>query len=360
MNTRAASALILVLILAAGIIGFLVMSELGPSPESATTTTTTDPYAEYPSIEELLLSVFDGAKGFGDSEGENSTIESTLRAAELIHRYHLANSSLLEASINVTADYIKSHQEGSGRFYFGSDLFPDPTEVLETTVKCAKILNRLNRMDDTTMSYIRRYLGNFFRGGLAFDNWITDGVFEAKYWGLLLANETSVFGLILDTYPLTINENVFSRGDDIPPDTSPILYRNETYFPDYGFWQHYEPFSQRLMVLESFECMVKYRHERPTLINLLVDTTIIVDEILMLFDSTTGLFEGGLENHVRLLRLLASVGKIDAILNETVPQRLEALHSMIEDTVIVDRSKCVLGKTMTELLAMTQMHDILA
>lgn len=361
MNSKSGVALILVIgiVITSGMA--IILTQPGPGTDGTNTTTTTptqpppvDPYEDYEDITTLLKRCFDGEKGFAESEGENSTIESTLVAAELISRFSLQDSSELIYEINATVEYIKSRQDvGFGGFRREGDIHQSP----EVTALCVSILNRLDRMDDSTRIKASTYIGAYYVGQ-TFDNWLSEGVLEIKTWGMIAAVELGGPRLVCDVGSISVDENVFNLGDTIPLFTDLVLYRGEFHFGPTYF--DTKSLSERIMNLETFERMVEHRSERPEIVNLLVNTTNTVNELVSEYNSTTGLFSGGLSASVVRFRLLASAGSINLIFDvSNGTDRMTALRSEVANRVDLSGKRCAPGESIADVLHLSQISDIL-
>jgi hypothetical protein len=111
-------------------------------------------------------------KGYADSPGGVSTLESTVAALSLIAETIPEQKSVFSYQFDTIAEYILSYQDTSGGFRRSLDDFrPD----MKTTALSTKALVLMERLDEKTENLVENYLKNFFYGGLEFDDWLTDG-----------------------------------------------------------------------------------------------------------------------------------------------------------------------------------------
>jgi len=326
-------------------------------PDTTITTTdsvtTLDPYENYSLVEDLLESTFDG-HGFAAAPGENSTFETTFRASELVQKCRLWDSPRLADEFNATRDYIMSFQAGLGGFRLEGDIYESP----QGTALCSGILNRLRMMDASVLLLARMWLAGYYKG-LTLDRWLTQGVLEGKngkWWGLRAAVELGSPGYCVKGGYISVEENVFNQGDDIPPLTDPIIYRGELHFGETVFDTN--TLSRRLMFLETFICAIKYPQEGPEIINLLVNTTNTVNEIVSTYNSTTGLFANNLETSARFYRLLSWTGNLSLVFPEPLAsERMNSLQEFITDAIDFLGKRYRPGETIESLFHLSQIYD---
>ncbi|MHA1390576.1 MAG: hypothetical protein ACTSR9_19360, partial [Candidatus Thorarchaeota archaeon] len=151
----------------------------------------------------FVTSTFDGV-GYADRAGEDSTIESTLNALKLLETYNLLENELFEWQYQLIALNLRTMQDAGGGFRRNlSQERPD----IRTTAQCLWILQKTGQLDEHTRYGAAVYVAQFTKPGPiiqqtpsnVFDEWITDGVFESKYWALsaavALGNPSHYWGL---------------------------------------------------------------------------------------------------------------------------------------------------------------------
>jgi len=362
------TAIVGVVVIAVVLVGtLLALNTLNPLPtntDTDTTTTTTEPTTTEPegpqvpegfvSIVELINATFDGV-GFADAPEENSTLESTLTAIEILSELDLLSGEDIQGVLNLTADAIKDTQDPMGGFRDPDEIWPD----VRRTALSLRILNLMGRLDSNTENKARAYLADQFLGGLSFDGLITDGVLSKNYWGIMGALEMDQIRTVTDFNTLTIANNVFSYGDSVPSPPTPVLYSNETYW-DYPSAFVDKSFGTRTMILEVFEMIIRHSEEYPTIIPLLVDINSTILNIIDTYNSTTGIFNGGFTQSSKMFRLLVSMGALDDMFfeNSTGEARLNLFVSYVNSTIHPPTDTCALGLSIIELHSVVSSNAI--
>jgi hypothetical protein len=332
-----------------------------------TPTTTIEESNGFISVVDFVESTFDG-KGFANESDTNSTLQSTFFAVQLLDLLNLTDEIDLQDEFSAIADVIIADQDQSGYFGAWND---SSTEKLRKTAYSITILQKIGQLDEDTEMRCYKYLATYFLGGLELDDWIPHAVFMNHYWGLMAAKGMdNIF--ILGLRELTIDGNVFELGDTNYT-IGEKLYWNETFYSERDLlWFEGLPMHERLRIIESFEWMMSYRYECPTLINLLVNTTNTIRDVVNWYNYTSGLFDDApyeptgyltpppvldptpLESS-RMFRLLISMGGLDEIFNETSRESLLLkISEQVQEIVDIDKNECNPNSTLNDILAMTQ------
>jgi len=291
--------------------------------------------------------------GIADSVfADSSTLESTVDALELIQILELKYTDSIRRMHDKLTDQILSLQDSGGGFKASNDSArPD----IKTTALSLKALNLMGRLDTETRSKAHFYLGNFFSSGLNFDEWLTNGVFEPKYWGLVASKELGGVGAIgMDKLSLA---NVhLSQPDDA---SGVVLLWDDAYFKSNSS----DPFNdmsidKQIQVIDSFRFMISDEKHRPTVLSLLIDPISMLNTLMDGYNETTGLFgpsvtETSLDYSESVYRVLSELGDLGRVFdNDNGTRRLQALYSTIENHLnIAEKSVESLDASISEILA---------
>ena len=306
-------------------------------------------------IADIVVGRFDG-KGFSDNTGEASTLNSTVSALELLNETGALRPGLFKDQFDAITKNILALQDDGGGFRITPDADrPD----IQTTALSVKALILMGRLDQHTRVQAIRYLSNYFYGGLTLDNWLTDGIFSVKYWGLVCASELDCLSVI-GLQPLTLNETVFLSqvtGAQINGDLRPVIEWGKLHFanPVTGS----DPFNQdmdlqqRLMVLQSFDILVAKDEEKPTLIGLLVNCSKTTDDLEAEYVPSAGLFRADPVHSETAFRALKMIGKMNKVLAIDVGfQRLDAVRGRIAKTLNTASMTAWGNASVSEMLSM--------
>jgi len=248
---------------------------------------------------------------------DGSTLESTVNALELIQLMELKYTESMRWRYDKLADHILSLQDSGGGFKASNDSArPD----IKTTALSLKALNVMGRLDTETRAKAHFYLGNFFSRGLSFDEWLTNGVFEPKYWGLVAAKELGGVSAI-GMEELSMSNVYTSQPDEI---SSVVLLWDDIYFKSNSS----DPLNdmsveEQIQVIDIFRFMISNEKHRPTLLNLLIDPTSMLNTLMDGYNETTGLFgrtatETTLDYSESVYRLLSELGDLGRVFDTCV------------------------------------------
>ena len=347
IKTTGMAVVIIVIVVVGGLIGVTLLSGDGQTTTTTDTTTTIEEDNGFIPIVEYIESTFDGT-GFADVPGGNSTLESTYNALLLLDVLSLTNAAALKDEFNETAYALKATQSPTG--YFGIWNESTLEKLIKTTYSVAS-LRIMDEYDEDTEYDVSTWLMRYYVGGIGFDEWLIEGVFEMKYWAIKVANAHTQYRHVMSFSKLSIESNVFDPGNDTGM-TQIVLYTDEIHWT-HGFTD--QSLGRRLKYLETFEYMVYHKYERPTIINLLVNTTGTVDDIVALYNETSGLFNVTSLESSRLFRLLASVGGLGEVFTDsTIDGRLALLSQAVESVVEITPRECNPDSTVSEILGLTQ------
>jgi hypothetical protein len=343
---RVVPSVVLVLLVVASLLVYLfVISSTVPStvPSTAGPPQSTGPTMQ--PIADIVASRFDG-KGFSDNAGENSTLRSTVAALELLNETGSIEPGLFKDQFDAITKSLLSLQDARGGFRLTPD---EERPDIQTTALSVEALILMGRLNQTTRIQVINYLYYYFYGGLSFDNWLTDGVFSVKYWGLVCASELDCIISILghgSSYsaglqPITLNENVFLSavtGYEINGLMKPVIVWDDLHFANNVSGS--DPFNldmdlqTRLMVLHSFDILIAKDEEKPTMIGMLVNCSKTTEALVSEYDPSTGLFNADPVRSEAAFRTLKMIGKLNRVLGtNTGSQRLDALWGRIDKTL---------------------------
>ncbi|MBD3158368.1 MAG: hypothetical protein GF309_06205 [Candidatus Lokiarchaeota archaeon] len=291
--------------------------------------------------------------GIADSVfADSSTLESTVDALELIQLLKLKHTASIGRMYDKLTDHILSLQDSGGGFRVSNDsVRPD----IKTTALSLKALNLMGRLDTETRAKAHFYLGNYFSSGLNFDEWLTNGVFEPKYWGLVAAKELGGVGVI-DMDELSLANVHLLQSNDA---SGVVLLWDDVYFKSNSS----DPFNdmsidKQIQVIDSFRFMISDEKHRPTLLNLLIDPTSMLNTLMDGYNETTGLFgpsvtETSLDYSESVYRVLSELGELGRVFdNDNGTRRLQALYSAIENHLnIAEKSVESLDAAISKILA---------
>ena len=333
--------------------GFLLISfQSNLFPGNGNTTTITEPNDGFVKIEELVASTFKDI-GFGPAPGENSTIESTAEALELLSEFNLIDAPLLEPAIDATYEYTMARRAGDGGFHPVIDTWMTDSK---TTALSVRILRLMNRLDEDTILDVKRYLDTWY----SLENWF-DEPFEGKYWNLRCAHELDVPNNLrqIGLYELTL-ENIYDPGEDPGMDTGrPILWSDQIFF-EYGFNE--EPLLRRLQILECFEYMVPNPLHRPIIFGLLVNESDTVEQLLSLYDNESGLMNRSMDFTWMTYRTLTNTGNLSQLLytpDDNSVSRLIQMQERISSVVDMETARANPNATISEVLLLVRIANIL-
>ena len=303
----------------------------------------------------FVATTFDGY-GYADYAGGSSSIESTLNALELLSEYDLIGLGDWEHQFDEVGSFIRSLQESSGGFKENvQDLRPN----IKTTAQCLKALNMMGELDDTSRKNAYVYLSNYFKGGLNFDSWITDGVFEIKYWGLVAAEAIGNTEHILGLPHLSLS-NVKLSDERIDDGFTTTLVWGAEHFSSNSKQDIFKgmSFDEKLLVVDTFELLISQPDERSTIINLLVNTDSLVEDISRTYDEVQGLFVGGsssLQFTANVIETLDSIGRLGDVLSENPDNgKVVALRNTIQDYISNVSLEVSRTSSVTKILAASE------
>ena len=334
--------------------GYLLLTyQPNLDPENGNTTSMTDPYEDFVSIEEIVAASFKEI-GFGEAPGENSSIEATVKALELLSEFDLIDSPSIQDILNLTYEATIARHAGDGGFHPTVD---DWETDLRITALSVKILRLLNRLDEGMILSVTRYLTNYLGSLLRLENWLSSSIFDYKYWALRCVIEFDVPNNLrkIGLYELSL-DNVYSAGEDPGMDTGrPILWDYEIYFP-YQFTPR--PLAQRLLILESFEYMIPNPLLRPYIISLLVNSSDTINELVEMYDSSNGLVNNSLEFTWMTYRTLTNTGRMTRVFdsNET---SLNQIQGQINSVIDFETARADPQASIFEILLLTKIANIL-
>ena len=346
---------VVILISSGGLLILFSQTEFDPGNETTTTTTTTtmmEPNDDFVNIEEIVAATFDGI-GFAEEEGSDSTISSTLKGVELLSDYDLIDCSLTKEMLNDTYDAIMEREHPNGGF---SEVPGALYQSLESTALSLRTLRLMDRLEQTTKNGIISYLWDEFGGGLSCENWITEGVWEVKYWGLRCAYEIGNIGYI-GLKPITL-DNIFEEGEEPGAGTDPVLWIGEVFF---GTQLDTKTLSDRLIIFECFEYMIPNPLHRPVLIGLLVNESDTVNQLVSMFDETSGLVDNDFEFTWTVFRILTNTGNMTHIFDsENGAERINRIQEQIDAVVDIDNARANPNATVSEIFFMTKIAQLIA
>ena len=346
--------IVFILITSGGLLIFFGQTEFDPGNETETTrtTTTTGPNDGFVNIEEIVAATFDGI-GFTEEEGSNSTISSTLKGVEILSDYDLIDCPLTKEMLNDTYDAIMEREHPNGGF---SEVPGELYQSLEATALSLRTLRLMDRLVQTTKNGIISYLSNEFSGGLSYENWISEGVLEEKYWGLRCAYEIGNIANI-GVKPITL-DNIFEEGEEPGAGTDPVLWTGEIYF---GTQLDTKTLSDRLIIFECFEYMIPDPLHRPVLIGLLVDESDTVNQLASMFYETSGLVDNDFEFTWTVFRILTNTGNMTHIFDsENGAERIDRIQEQIDTVIDIDNAQANPNATVSEIFFMTKIAQLIA
>jgi hypothetical protein len=138
------------------------------------------------SLPEYIYQCYDGT-GFADRPGGESNLETTLKAIELLQKFEQSqwNPGTYKYIDNLVTQYAEMQSGYRGGFTLGDDSSAPDLKITALILEILRITNRLDLID---VPMVERYLWSSFRGSLALESLLSDGVFEDKYWALRAAN----------------------------------------------------------------------------------------------------------------------------------------------------------------------------
>lgn len=346
-------AVVIVLISSGGLIlgGLLIPNQPGNNTETVTITTT-GLIEDFVPIDELVAATFDGT-GFGDEPGSSSTISSTLSAIELLSEFNLINSSITQDMLNDTYNAIMEREHPNGGF---QEVAGFADQSLEATALSARTLRLMNRLTVDVIISVRTFLIDEFRGGLSYENWISEGVLTQKYWGLRCAHETGAI-VYIGLKPITL-DNIFEVGEDPGIGTDPVLWTDEIY---YGTRLDQETLADRLIILECFEYMIPNPLDRPVLIGLLVNESNTMNELCSMYSEESGLISNSIEFTWTVFRILTNTGNMSHIFSgENSMMRINQIQEQIDAVVDIENARANPNATISEILFLTKIERLIA
>lgn len=349
MDTKTIGIAVVVIgiVVVAGFIGMSMLPESGQTTTTTTKTTTTTDGVDngFIPIVDYVESTYDGT-GFADVPGGNATLESTYNALRLLEAHGLENAESLQDEFANISESIKNTQQPMGYFGMWNDSALAQAMKTGYSVACLKIMGEYDSEIEEDVTHWFSY----HRAWYEFERWLSDGVFINKYWDLWAAVQAGRINLVTYFNALTIENNVFDPGDDTGMEDI-VLYTGQIHF-QYHFTD--KSFEERLKRLETFEHMVYYKYERPTIINLLVNATSTIEDIVAQYDSTTGVFNTSALESYRRFRILASLGALDEVFtNSTKEARLALFTTAVESVVDILPRECNPDSSVSEILGLT-------
>ncbi len=349
-TSNIAGIVVAIILISSGAV-LLVLNQLDFGPGNGTTTTL-GPTEDFVPIDELMAATFDG-KGFADEPDSSSTISSTLSAIDLLSEFDLISSPITHDMLNDTYNSIMEREHPNGGF---QEVVGFADQSLEATALSARTLRLMNRLTQSVISGVRTYLGQTFRGGLSYENWISEGVLMEKYWGLRCAHETDSLGY-LGLKPITL-DNIFDEGEEPGVGTDPVLWTGEIY---YGTALDQKNLVDRLTIFECFEYMIPNPLHRPVIIGLLVNETNSVNQLATMIDESIDQNNIDFEFILTAFRILTNSGNMSLVFEDNiVTERINYFQEKISSVVDIETAKANPNSTISEILAMTKIERLIS
>ncbi|TXT55950.1 MAG: exported protein of unknown function [Candidatus Thorarchaeota archaeon] len=238
-----------------------------------------DTKADSPSLPSYIMRCYDG-QGFADRPGLDSTFQSTLDAVRLMQDYTgPIPRSYWTAIDSIIERYVSMHSPFRGGFVDGDIYVDDPD--FHTTALILETLSVLDRFDVINVSWVKRYLLSSFHQSLTIDRWLTEGDFDQKYWALRTAKAIDNVSL-LGIRPLSLDSIItpdVNRADF--PEDETYLRWGKFHFDDgiHGRVSE-ESLERKHRAIECFHLMINESRYIPTIMDLLVDTERLAQDIV--------------------------------------------------------------------------------
>jgi hypothetical protein len=303
-------------------------------------------------IPDYIFECYDG-NGYADYPGGVSDLETTLKAVELLNTYQgeWHQNTWLQLD-SIAEQYAAMQSPYRGGFVRGNTDTDDPD--FQTTALILETLKFMGRMDVINTENAEQYLWSSFRGTLTLKNWISEGLFEDKYWALRAAvalDELEILGI----REIDLGHVISPEANlaDFPDIDQYIKWNDQFLSGDelYAGGFEDESYDTKLMIIESLDLMMGDKSLSPTLIPSLIDVNSFIFEVENRFDKTIGMVliedDIDVQSTVELYRTLDVLGRMNI-----------AFDAEFESYIAVDAVRSITRGLNKEPVSITDVHAL--